>query len=802
MPSKPPKGKARGKKAASKAAAARKVKEPFVAALGHPPALGAWRPLPLEEQIDAFAAAAAAGPNARGVLSSGKPAAPHYFFLPSRSTVAAVGTEDAAAGAAATGGAALAGKEGKPQHRSAPLNRQGAAATTTEKKSAAADATLDPSAAASTAAAADDAALRGGCVHVSSKFNSMLATLNSLQQKLAEQASSSSSSSSIDETDPTAISDRVVYTELQRLLLLLQQPNALRSHLRHLDDVYKWYQKFCCPEEQQQQQQQQKQQKQTEQEQQQQELPQQQQEEPSVLLGGSPLEPATIPLPGSAFWQQQLLLLQLEGDDEDDEDDMEDYEQLEEQQQQQEQQQQPEQQQQQQPEQQQQQTEQQTDNAFYDYIMSHIPICTAADKLRLYRMKLLFRPSPAKQQQQQQQQHPESSSSSSTCPFDYKIPCGNTPWGLVLPRNEDEEEETPEVATRPLQYQYQEGSFARSIAARYPASDRRSLVEAQLHQRWFAARQREHVAAEKEAEKKEQIAAWQTHRDAIERHVQGTMKSIWTTVEPTTTQRAFMKQRYRAMQQRHTVATCSPEVSPRVQNKAAEEEEEDDDPWFDDEQQQLQQHEQKQQLLQQQRHHTFAAGDPRSVVHTIKPPVGSRNPDGSSEGAASTATSGAATAVTTAAPISTVATSAAATSVAAAVISFEPNAEASAASRRRIAAVEKDCPSAMSAPVLQQPSVFDALAAYRQQQQQQLLLLRQKKMGKKGKGGGGAAAKKPPAKGKGAASAKGNSNQQQQQQLQQQQLLLLPPLPFRLADPAEQAAKPKPKKRKTHKKKK
>ncbi|KAL8439419.1 hypothetical protein Efla_004583 [Eimeria flavescens] len=414
------------KKRVAKKGRVKAKKNPFPSdhwsgALGHPPALGAWRPLPLQQQLDAFAAAVA---SRSSVLSSGKPAAPYRDFLMPRHAAAAAAAspsagkpprqqEDLAAAAANQETAATAADASSTAAEAGELGHEG------DPAAAAAAATADvaagsPSAAAATAARATaNAALLAGSLYSGAKYREMLAALDSFQEA-AEARRSRSSSSSCAAADAAAEKQQPAFTELQQLLLLLGQASAPACRLQQLDSLYRWYQTFWPHNQQQQQQRQQRQ--------------QQQQQESHKQWGGSPSDMVEFPLRGSAFWVP----------DEDAH-------------QQQQQQQRQQQQQQQQRQQQQQQQQRQHQQSFNEYVQSHRPVCTAADKLRLYGMKLLFTPDP---QQQQQQQGTRSSKN----PFAYSVPAGQPPWGLVLQHQQHtgdaSEGPSAAAAARPRQWQF------------------------------------------------------------------------------------------------------------------------------------------------------------------------------------------------------------------------------------------------------------------------------------------------------------------------------------------------------------
>ncbi|XP_026192229.1 uncharacterized protein LOC113147100 [Cyclospora cayetanensis] len=493
MPVKAAKGKGKGRKGGVKGPK-KAPNKAITLALGHPPAVGPWNPLPLDQQIDAFAGAIAK-PNAvvtstaggptlcgRGILSSGKPAAPPRYFVPTRDAAIAAITKAA---------------EARRQRELAAANQE------TEAASAATAATH-----------ASAAAFRAGSLHSNAQYCAMARTLSCLRENI-EAETSKGNSGTTKTLDPTAIGERRMYTELQRQLLLLQQPNAPTSHLRQLEAVYRWYKRSCCP----QQQQQQRLSKQ------QQPLEQEKGEEAAKHWGGSLDGPTEEPVAGSVFWKPPVDSPLLERAPSVT----------------------------QQWQQQQHQDEGPVESGFCKYVYSHTPLCTPADKLRLYRINLLFRPRPlvrrklngGDSKQQQPKQRPwnsGSNSSSRRSPFAYQPAHGQPPWGLVLPDQEGQTEDPTPAPMRPRQWQFEGkamhsnkpprewanvgavavtrvvsfmiwcfgvfGAPCSSAASGravvwaewglggYVGSDRRSLIQAQLHARWLAGRQREQAQAE------------------------------------------------------------------------------------------------------------------------------------------------------------------------------------------------------------------------------------------------------------------------------------------------------------------
>ncbi|KAL8273959.1 hypothetical protein Esti_002138 [Eimeria stiedai] len=591
MPSKPsPTRNAKGKKSVSVGKKNASSSEQRQEAIGHPPALGAWRPLPLQRQLDAFAVAVAAG---KPVLSSGKPAPPHRDFLPPRHAaaaargkqqedlVAAANEETAATTADASATAADAGG-------SAPEGDAAATATAAAAAAAAIAAhgsSSSAAAAAATAARNAAAAFRAGALYCTAKFNAMAHALSGLKEAFEARPNKRSSSSSCAAGGAAAQKQQHMFTELQRLLLLLGQPNSAANRLRQLDDTHRWYTKFCALQQQQQQQQQRQQQ-------------QQQQGEVGKRWGGSLHETAEMPLPGSAFWvpEGDATTLSLHESNSVQQ-------------------------------QQQQQQQQQEALSFVGYVQSHAPVCTAADKLRLYSVRLLCQPKDyaANTQKQQQQQQRQSSQN----PFLYRLPQGQPPWGLVLPQQQNhvEQASTPDAApvARPRQWKFDGSCFSPGVTPklgftfyfrtlvvelhclkglgfrvwwsswldgrvvqgaafrpqserawvriplqslpvplalhervsgrnlrRYSGSDRRSLPEARVHMRWLAARREAQAKEEREAERRTLVEAWRAHRDV---HAQGAFRAareFCSTFRSTKWDRGSPASRRQHVQQRFT----------------------------------------------------------------------------------------------------------------------------------------------------------------------------------------------------------------------------------------------------------
>ncbi|OEH75922.1 hypothetical protein cyc_04529 [Cyclospora cayetanensis] len=344
MPVKAAKGKGKGRKGGVKGPK-KAPNKAITLALGHPPAVGPWNPLPLDQQIDAFAGAIAK-PNAvvtstaggptlcgQGILSSGKPAAPPRYFVPTRDAAIAAITKAA---------------EARRQRELAAANQETeaafadvtTAAATTEKDST--SAVSPPSETIPTAAThASAAAFRAGSLHSNAQYCAMARTLSCLRENI-EAETSKGNSGTTKTLDPTAIGERRMYTELQRQLLLLQQPNAPTNG------------------------------------------------------------PTEEPVAGSVFWKPPVDSPLLERAPSVT----------------------------QQWQQQQHQDEGPVESGFCKYVYSHTPLCTPADKLRLYRINLLFRPRP--------------------------LPAhGQPPWGLVLPDQEGQTEDPTPAPMRPRQWQFE-----------------------------------------------------------------------------------------------------------------------------------------------------------------------------------------------------------------------------------------------------------------------------------------------------------------------------------------------------------